>query len=106
MKKLLLGLLLLSGLAIQAEEPAVQPEVPKEAEKDFKKIVTEINRADLEYLVNCIRSNEVPDKRKDRECYFDTVANAIGRDYNERVDANDLKEKFDRFFDRFNESRN
>ena len=38
MKKLLLGLLLLSGLAIQAEEPAVQPEVPKEAEQDAAQV--------------------------------------------------------------------
>ena len=34
MKRLLLGLLLLSGLAIQAEEPAVQPEMPKAVEQD------------------------------------------------------------------------
>lgn len=34
MKKLLLGLLLLPGLVIQAEEPAVQPEMPKAAEQD------------------------------------------------------------------------
>ena len=69
----------------------------KEAEKDFKNGLVKINTADLEYLVNCIRSNSMPDKEKDRECFFDTVANAVDRDYNESIDLNNLKEKIERF---------
>jgi hypothetical protein len=54
-------------------------DVFEESKKEFKKNFSDDLKTDFKELNNCIRAHEMPDKIKDRECFFNMFINIVDR---------------------------
>lgn len=67
--------------AMQPNIDQIEKDEMEEGKKNFKENFSNYIKADIESLINCIRSNEMPDKVKDRDCHFKFLGKIV--DHNE-----------------------